>query len=100
MMREIPEILRKAGRSLTIAQITADLNAISNPSDYSTKRWKKQDWEYHLGVDNYPEIATILNRLIAKGLIERDDVRRKNDPIAGRKRYALANPLIRLAAVT
>lgn len=98
MMREIPEILKRADRAMTLAQITNDLNAISNPSDTSARRWKKADWEYHLGVASYPEVTTVLKRLVAKGLVEKDTNRRKNDPISGRTRYTLANPLIRLAA--
>jgi hypothetical protein len=99
MARTIPEIIRKEGRSLTMAQIAAALNLISNPSDSAprVRGWKKQPWEYHIGVQSYPEIATVLNRLIAKFVVERDNYRRRHDPKDGRKRYALANPLVALA---
>ena len=99
MMRTIPEVIRKEGRSLTMAQIAGQLNLLSNPSDSMprVRGWKKQPWEYHIGVQSYPEIATVLKRLIAKFVIERDNVRRKTDPKEGRKRYALANPLVALA---
>jgi hypothetical protein len=99
MLRRIPELIRKDGKALTLAQITGSLNATMNPTYYGTgsrARSKWKPWEYHL---EYDEVRLILKRLMARLVIEKDTNRRKYDPKKGRIRYALINPLVALAKV-
>lgn len=98
LLRTIPPILKKAGKSLTLPQLTAALDMISNPSYHSTKRLKQADWEYHFGVQQYKEVELVLERLIGHGLVVVDTTRRTYDPKAGRTRYGAADALTRLAA--
>ena len=96
MKREIPALIRKAGRALTLPQITASLGSITNPSYYSARHIKRQPWEFHL---EYEEVTLILKMLMAELIIEKDKNRRRYDPKKGRIRYDLMNPIVALANV-
>jgi hypothetical protein len=97
MKLTIPDVLQKEKTSITLPQLAAKLDMISNPSNHSSRRYKREDWEYHIGVDAYDEVGLVLKRLVAAVIVEVDSLRRTYDPKQGRLRYAYANPLIRLA---